>query len=163
MGGEAGPNHLYTALRWLLRFVDTFPSRQLSVPHVVSGDVHAARYNEATLLVLGEFIRQRGSVRPGHEGEVVSALSIADELSALRANRSTQEGYNLLVSGVNLRLPRQMQQMCREDCPAGWRSLARGLTAREFSENWSSSGLLSGGHAMSGCDGPLCRRRTICY
>ena len=128
--GDAGPSHLYTALRWLRRFVDAFPSRQLFVPHEGAGDVHAAAYNEETLRLLGEFIRKHGSVRPGHEGEVVSASSIANYLSALRAHRSTQAGYNLLVSGGNLRLPKQMQQMRREDGPVGQRSLARGMTAR---------------------------------
>lgn len=69
-------------------------------------------------------------MRPGHEGEVVSASSIADYLSALRAHTSAQAGYNLLVAGGNLRLTKQMQHMRREDGPSGQRSIARGLKAR---------------------------------
>ena len=80
--------------------------------------------------MLGEVIRRHGSVRPGHVGEVVSAAAISDYISALRAHRSVQAGYNLLVAGGNLRLPRQMQQMRREDGPSGQRSLSRGMTAR---------------------------------
>lgn len=129
-GGEDGPSHLRTALGWLRRFIDTFPSRQLFAPHQGAGDVNAAAYNEETFRMLGEFIRQHGSVRPGHQGEVVSAATIGDYISALRAHRSMQAGYNLLVAGGNLRLPKQMQHMRREDGPSGQRSLSRGMTAR---------------------------------
>lgn len=129
-GGAAGPSHLHTALGWLRRFVDTFPSRQLFVPHEGAGDVHAAAYNEETFRMIGEFIRRHGSVRPGHAGATVSAATISDYISALRAHRSLQAGYNLLVAGGNLRLPKQMQHMRREDGPAGQRALARGMTAR---------------------------------
>lgn len=129
-GGEAGPSHLATALGWLRRFVAAFPSRELFVAHAGAGDVHAAAYNEETFRLFGEFVRKHGSVRPGTLGKVVSASTIADYISALRAHRSLQAGYNLLVSGGNLRLPRQMQQMRREDGPAGQRALSRGMTAR---------------------------------
>lgn len=129
-GSSAGPSHLVTALGWLRRFVETFPSRRLFVPHTAAGDVHAAAYNEETFRLLGEFIRRHGSVRPGRSNEVVSATTIADYISAIRAFRSREAGYNLLVSGGNLRLPRQIQQMRREDGPKGQRGLARGLTSR---------------------------------
>lgn len=129
-GGMAGPSHLQTALAWMRRFVSAFPSRRLFVPHEGAGDVKAAAYNEETLRLFGEFIRQHGSVRPGHRGETVSASTIADYISAVRAHRSTQAGYNLLIAGGNLRLPKQLRHMRREDGPQGRRSLTRGLTAR---------------------------------
>ena len=129
-GSGAGPAHLSTALGWLRRFVETFPSRQLFVPHEVAGDVRAAAYNEETFRLLSEVIRRHGSVRPGRSREVVSAATIADYISALRAFRSREAGYSLLVPGGNLRLPKQLQQMRKEDGPAGQRSLARGLSSR---------------------------------
>lgn len=92
--------------------------------------MRAAAYNEETLRLFGEFIRRHGSVRPGHRGEVVSASAIADYISAVRSHRSTQAGYNLLVAGGNLRLPKQLKHMRREDGPQGRRSLTKGLTAR---------------------------------
>jgi hypothetical protein len=124
------PAHLRTALGWLRRFLQVFPSRRLFTPHEGAGDVHAAAYNEETFRLLAEFIRVHGSVRPGHVGDTVSAGAIGDYISALRAFRSREAGYNLLVSGGNLRLPLQMRSMRREDGPAGARELSRALTAR---------------------------------
>ncbi|KAL3906183.1 MAG: hypothetical protein SGPRY_010646 [Prymnesium sp.] len=37
-GGAVGPSHLATALGWLRRFVEVFPSRQLCMPHAGAGD-----------------------------------------------------------------------------------------------------------------------------
>lgn len=130
-GSKAGPSHLVTAPGWLRRFVETVPSRRLFVPHTAAGDIHAAAYNEETILLRGEFIRRNGSVRPGRSDEVLSATTIVDYVSAIRAFRSREAGYNLLVSGGNLRLPRQIQQMRREDGgPKEQRGLARGMTSR---------------------------------
>lgn len=100
------------------------------MPHQGAGDVQAAAYNEETLRLYGEFVRAHGSVRAGHRGEVVSASTIADYISAVRAHRSTQAGYNLLVAGGNIRLPKQLKHMRREDGPQGRRSLTKGFTAR---------------------------------
>ena len=123
-------SHLGTALRWMKRFVEALPSRRLFVRHEGAGDVHAAAYNEETFRLFAEFVRRHGSVRPGARGAVVSAATISDYVSALRAFRSREVGYNLLVAGGNLRLPLQMRQMRREDGPAGQRELSRGLTSR---------------------------------
>ena len=124
------PAHLRTALGWLRRFLQVFPSRRLFTPHEGAGDVHAASYNEETFRLIAEFIRVHGSVRSGHIGDTVSSGAIGDYISALRAFRSREAGYNLLVSGGNLRLPLQLRSMRREDGPAGARELSRALTAR---------------------------------
>lgn len=125
-----GPSHLRTALNWLRRFLQAFPARRLFVPHRVSGDVRAAAYNEETFRLFAEFIRRSGSARAGAEGSVISAATIADYVSALRAWRSREAGYSLSVPGGNLRYPKQLQQMRREDGPSGQRHLSRALTAR---------------------------------
>ncbi|KAL1504289.1 hypothetical protein AB1Y20_010697 [Prymnesium parvum] len=119
-----------TALGWLRRFTEVVPSRKLFVPHRGAGDVHAAAYNEETFRLFAEFIRRHGSVRAGARGEVVSSAAIADYISAIRAFRSREAGYNLLVSGGNLRLPPQLKHMRREDGPTGARELQRALSAR---------------------------------
>mmetsp|Transcript_35760 Transcript_35760/g.86829 ORF Transcript_35760/g.86829 Transcript_35760/m.86829 type:complete len:479 (-) Transcript_35760:433-1869(-) len=130
-GSSSGePSHLRTALGWLRRFTEVLPSRVLFVPHVGAGDVHAAAYNEETFRLFAEFVRRHGSVRPGANGAVVSSAAISDYISAIRAFRSREAGYNLLVSGGNLRLPPQLKQMRREDGPAGARELQRALSAR---------------------------------
>lgn len=161
-GSASGePSHLRTALGWLRRFMEVLPSRVLFVPHEGAGDVHAAAYNEETFRLFAEFIRRHGSVRPGANGTVVSSAAIADYISAIRAFRSREAGYNLLVSGGNLRLPPQLQQMRREDGPTGARELQRALSARllrrlaqrpDF-DRWSSRGVLRwavlwGGHNL---------------
>lgn len=92
--------------------------------------MRAAGYNEETFRMRGEFIREHRSVRPGHVGEVLSSATIGDYISALRAHRSTQAGYSLLVHGGNIRLPKLLQQMRREHGPSGQRPLSRGMTAR---------------------------------
>lgn len=60
----------------------------------------------------------------------MSSAAICDYVSALRAFRSREAGYCLLVTGGNLQLPLQMHQMRKEDGRAGARKLSRGLTAR---------------------------------
>lgn len=130
-GSASGePSHLRTALGWLRRFTEALPSRRLFVPHNGAGDVHAAAYNEETFRLFAEFVRRHGSVRPGARGVVVSSAAIADYISAIRAFRSREAGYNLLVCGGNLRLPPQLKQMRREDGPTGARELQRALSAR---------------------------------
>lgn len=127
---EGRAAHLRTALRWLERFFSTTPSRVPFVPYSHGGDLQAAAYNEETFRLFAEFVRQHGSVRSGAAGMAVSASTIADYISALRAFLSREAGYNLRLEGGNLRLPKQIQHMRREDGPAGQRELSRGMTAR---------------------------------
>lgn len=51
--GAAGPSQLQTALGWLRRFVETFPSRRLFVQYNGSDDFRSAAYNEETAVVGG--------------------------------------------------------------------------------------------------------------
>lgn len=127
---EGRAAHLRTALKWLERFYETTPSRVPFVPYAHGGDLQAAAYNEETFRLFAEFVRQHGSVRSGFAGMAVSASTISDYVSALRAFLSRETGYNLRIDGGNLRLPKQIQHMRKEDGPAGQRALSRGLTAR---------------------------------
>lgn len=136
----AASSHLRTALGWLQRFKGVFPGRQLFVSYSSSADVEAAAYNEETFRLFGEFIRSHGSVRSGHAGEVVLACTISDYISAIRAFVSREAGYSLLVSGGNLRLPKQLLHMRREDGPAGSRELSRAMTARVMRKLWRVPG-----------------------
>lgn len=136
----AAPAHLRTALGWLQRFMGVFPGRRLFLPYSSSADVESAAYNEETFRLLSEFIRSHGSVRPGHAGEAVLSCTISDYISAIRAFVSREAGYSLLVSGGNLRLPKQLLHMRREDGPAGSRELSRALTARLLRKLWRVPG-----------------------
>lgn len=136
----ASSSHLRTALGWLHRFKGVFPGRRLFLPYSSSADVESAAYNEETFRLLGEFIRGHGSVRVGHTGEVVLSCTISDYISAIRAFVSREAGYSLLVSGGNLRLPKQLLHMRREDGPAGARELSRALTARVLRKLWRVPG-----------------------
>lgn len=127
---EEGPGQLQTGLRWFSRFRQAIPSRVPFVAHRWAGDLQAAAYNEETFQLFGEFIRQHGSVRTGHSGETVSAAAISAYISAIRAYRSREVGYNLLVKEGNQRLPNMLRHMRREDGPAGQRELSRALTAK---------------------------------
>lgn len=144
---EKRSTHLQTALGWFQRFQSTVPSRVPFVPYENAGDLRAAAYNEETFRLFAEFIRQHGSVRSGFSGMAVSSTAIADYISAIRAFRSREAGYNLLMEGGNLRLPRQIQHMRREDGPAGQRALSRGLTARLLRKLLQVRGFSSGGRA----------------
>lgn len=132
--GEDGPSHLGTALTWFSKFTAALPSRVPFRPHRWVGDLQAANYNEETFQLFGEFIRQHGSLQRGREGETVSAASISAYISALRAFRSRETGYDLRVKEANLRLPCVLQQMRREDGPTGQRELSRAFTARYLRE-----------------------------
>lgn len=127
---EEGPSQLQTGLRWFSRFRQALPSRVPFVAHRWAGDLQAAAYNEETLQLFGEFIRQHGSVRAGHAGELVSAASISAYISAVREYRSRDVGYNLLTKEGNQRLPNFLRHMRREDGPAGQRELSRAFTAK---------------------------------
>ncbi|KAL3893521.1 MAG: hypothetical protein SGPRY_014173, partial [Prymnesium sp.] len=130
--GEA--SHLNIAHRWLERFIRVFPSRRLFVPHSgAGGGVHATAYNEETFRLFAKFIRRHGSVRRGHEGEVVTASATSEYVSATGAFRSREAGYKLLLmSGGNIRLPLQMRHMRKEDGSACRRQLSRALTGRSL-------------------------------
>lgn len=127
---EEGPGQLQTGLRWFRRFREALPSRVPFIEHRWAGDIQAAAYNEETFQLFGEFVRQHGSVRTGHAGEVVSGATIAAYISAVRAYRSRDVGYNILVKEGNQRLPQMLRHMRREDGPAGQRELSRALTAK---------------------------------
>lgn len=127
---EEGPGQLQTGLRWFSRFRAAVPSRVPFLEHRWAGDLQAAAYNEETLQLFAEFIRQHGSVRAGHTGETVSAASISAYISAVRAYRSRDVGYNLLIREGNQRLPNLLRHMRREDGPAGQRDLSRALTSK---------------------------------
>lgn len=129
-GGTGRSSHLQTALRWLARFQARHPSRILFVPRQSLADIQSSLYNEETLRLFAEFIRQNGSVRPGHSGERVSASAISAYVSAIRAHRSRETGYPITVPHMSLRLAKQAQHMRQEDGPAGARSLVRAFTAR---------------------------------
>lgn len=113
------------------------------MPYESGGDLRAAAYNEETFRLFAEFVRQHGSVRPGSAGMAVSASTIADYISALRAFLSRETGYNLRIEGGTLRLPKQIQHMRKEDGPTGQRSLSRGLTARILRKLLQISGFFS--------------------
>lgn len=129
-GGTGRSSHLQTALRWLARFQAVNPSRELFVPRQSLADIPSSLYNEETLRLFAEFIRQNGSVRTGHVGERVSAGAISAYVSAIRAHRSRETGYPITVPHMSLRLAKQAQHMRMEDGPAGARSLVRAFTAR---------------------------------
>lgn len=129
---EEGPGQLQTGLRWFSRFRAALPSRVPFMEHRWAGDLQAAAYNEETFQLFAEFIRQHGSVRAGHTGEVVSAASISAYVSAVRAYRSRDVGYNLLIKEGNQRLPNLLRHMRREDGPAGQRELSRALTSKHL-------------------------------
>lgn len=129
-GGSGRSSHLQTALRWMARFRAANPSRVLFIPRSSLSDIQSSLYNEETLRLFSEFIRQSGSIRPGHVGERVSAGAISDYVSAIRAHRSRETGYPVTVPHMSLRLSKQAQHMRQEDGPAGERGLIRAFTAR---------------------------------
>lgn len=129
-GGTGRSSHLQTALRWLARFRAANPSRTMFVPRESLGDIQSSLYNEETLRLFAEFIRQSGSARAGHAGERVSAGAISAYVSAIRAFRSRETGYPITVPHMSLRLAKQNQHMRQEDGPAGTRGLVRAFTAR---------------------------------
>lgn len=140
---EGRAAHLRTALRWLERFFSTMPSRVPFVPYAHGADLQAAAYNEETFRLFAEFVRQHGSVRSGSSGMAVSASTITDYVSAIRAFLSRETGYNLRLEGGNLRLPKQIQHMRKEDGPAGQRALSRGMTARILRKLLETTGFFS--------------------
>lgn len=63
LGGTGRSSHLQTALRWMARLKEMNPSRELFLPCQSLADIPSSLYNEETLRLFAEFIRQNGSVR----------------------------------------------------------------------------------------------------
>ena len=94
-----------------------------------SGDLAAMRYNQTTIDMMTEYIRQRGSRKPGQVGRTLAAATVQTYVGTLRLLRSAEAGYAITAPEVNVVAPAALKRMRQDDPPPGDRVLRRGMRA----------------------------------
>lgn len=127
------PESVLYAFKWYRIYRACFPHR---VPwHELQGgvgDVRASLHNEDTVMLIGELMRAWGSSKPGQRGRTLQARTIAAVQSTLRAFRAREAGHDLQLPSAQLRAPRQLKDMRREDGPTEARRRREGFRAQHF-------------------------------
>ena len=126
------PAKLGTALTFTEMFSASLPSRPLFMKRGGEHDSTAAAYNAETFQLLAEFIRERGSIRPGFIGKTLAADTIRDYCGTLAAAINALTGARLTVPWCDTRRNKQMKSMLVQDGPksAGERGRRLGFRAR---------------------------------
>ena len=131
----ADRERLGTALTWFLGFLrDTE-----RVPFVDPDKAGGLGYNQKTLELFAEYIRLKGSKRPGFRGTQLNSDTIAAYVGAVKLAATRIQRRPLVSKEDNIRLPMQMKQMRREQAPPG--SSHNGVGSAEF-------GAAAGGRAL---------------
>jgi len=96
------------------------------------GDLAAMRYNQTTIDMMTEYIRQRGSRKPGQIGRTLAAATVQSYVATMRLLRSAEAGYAITAPEVNVVAPAALKRMRQDDAPPGDRVLRRGLRAEHL-------------------------------
>ena len=128
------PGRLASAINWLERY-------RLTAPHLVFlrtrgglDDRSVVAYNQRQLAELELFIREHGSVQPGHAGERLTQQTIAGYVGALKACASVLMGTEVVPEDEGRLLSRLGKQMRMEEAPSIDRRLRRALRRDRFDE-----------------------------
>ena len=128
------PESLLYALGWYRIHRAAFPS---IIPFQLllggDGDVAISKYNERTIMRIGELMRLYGSRKPGERGKTLATSSIAAVQSTFRGLCTREIGYELELRGGRQGVKRQLKDMRREDGPrAAIRRKREGFKAQHF-------------------------------
>lgn len=112
------PESLLYALGWYRIHRGAFPSIipfQLQLLLGGDGDVAISKYNERTIMRIGELMRLYGSRKPGERGKTLATSSIAAVQSTFRGLCTREIGYELELRGGRQGVKRQLKDMRCED------------------------------------------------
>ena len=128
------PSRLGTALTYVEGFAAAFPSRPLFMRRGGMDDAEAAAFNAETATMLKQYIRRRGSIRPGHIGEVLMADTISGYVGTFIEAVNVLTHGKLVVPEYDTRQRKQMKTMLHEDGPkaAGDRTKHLGFRGRHW-------------------------------
>ena len=111
----ADRDRLGTALTWFRSFLrDTE-----RVPFLDPDTVGGFGYNQKTLELFAEYMRLKGSRRPGSRGALLGSDTIAAYVGAVKLAATRIQRRPLVCKDDNVRFPMQMKQMRREQPPSG--------------------------------------------
>jgi len=128
------PGRLDSALNWLQRYRATVPHLVFLKTRGGSGDLAAVAYNQRQLADLELYIREHGSVQPGHVGERLTQSTIAGYIGALKACATIFMGAEVVPDEEDRILSRLGKQMRFEEPPSIERKLRRALRRDKFDE-----------------------------
>ena len=111
------PAKLGTALTFVEAFTAAFPSRPLFMARGGPSDSSAAAYNAESMSLLAEYIREKGSIRPGHIGETLSADTIFDYVGTFGTAVGTVTHARVTVPEFDTRRRKQQKHMLKADGP----------------------------------------------
>ena len=125
---------LTTALAWCDDFVTDTGRSPLFKRLEHAGDLGAMVYNQTTLDMLAEYIRQRGSRRPGNKRAVLRSDTIQTYVATIKLLRGSEAHYNITCPQVNVVAPAAHKRMRQQDGAPGSRGLCRGMRTHMLRE-----------------------------
>jgi len=124
--GSNDPAKLGTALTYVEGFARSMPSRPLFRARTSEvGDKAAVAHNDQTFVLLREYIRARGSTRPGHVGETLSADTVSEYVGVFQAAVDADLGGRVTTGEARNVHERQKKTMRIEDGPKTVTEVAR--------------------------------------
>eukprot|EP00965_Chrysotila_dentata_P042744 1419109-Pleurochrysis_carterae.AAC.1 len=117
-----------TALEWF----DDFLASTERTPFVDPSTASGARYNNETLVLFAEFVRQCGSRQKARTGATIRADTIGGYVSAIKLLRSREAGRDVAPEVPGGPLAMTLKRMRQLDPPAGARKLSRAFRAAHF-------------------------------
>ena len=112
------PSKLGTAMTYVEMFGRAMPSRPLFRRRGGADDWEAAAHNNQTRELITEFIRQRGSIRPGQVGKTLPGETISEYVGVFFAAMEVHLRAPLGSAEANPRRKRAAKDMRIEDGPA---------------------------------------------
>eukprot|EP00965_Chrysotila_dentata_P260856 6214055-Pleurochrysis_carterae.AAC.2 len=117
-----------TALEW---FADFLTSTE-RMPFVDPAEPEGARYNNHTLVLFADFVRQCGSRQRSRAGATIRADTIGGYVPAVKLLRSREAGCDIAPEVLGGPLAQALKRMRQLDPPAGFRKLSRAFRAAHF-------------------------------
>ena len=112
------PAKLGTALTYVEGLARALPSRPLWRQRTGGAeDWSVVAHNDQTFILLTEFIRQRGSTRPGQIGKTLPAETVVEYVGVVRAAMTAELNGELTGGDASATHGRQRKSMCIEDGP----------------------------------------------
>ena len=121
----ADTDRVRTALSWF----EDFERDSDRVPFLDPASEGGKAYNQETLDLFTEYIRDRGSRKKGSEGQPLRAPHIGSMVSTIRLLVEREQRGLITCKEDNVVGPQLLRQMRKEDGPPGQRKLSRAIRA----------------------------------
>ena len=143
------PGRLDSAVNWLIRYKSQVPNLIFLRTRGGPDDQAVVAYNQRQLADLELFIREHGSVQPGHVGERLTQQTISGYVGALKACATILMGTEVVPEGEGRLLSRLGKQMRLEEAPSIERKLRRALRRDRLDELVRASFDITSQHGLT--------------